>query len=54
MTGGDRWTTSQLSTVNPGRSAGLWKAGDNGGRATPPLTCGNVGFSTIHSPCYYS
>jgi hypothetical protein len=48
------WKKVPFSTASvPGRLA-LWEAGDSGGTATLPLTCGDVGFSTIHSPYYCS
>ena len=42
------------STASRSGPVCLWETGDGGGTATPALTCGDVGFSTIHSTYYCS
>jgi hypothetical protein len=48
------WKEPAFSTASLRRRSPLWEAGDSGGTATRRLTCGDVGFSTIHSPYYCS
>jgi len=48
----DVLTNCAFSTASPRIRRSLWEAGDSGGRAAAPLTCGDVGFSTIHSTYY--
>ena len=47
-------TTEPFPTAARPRLHCLWEAGDSAGMATLPLTCGDVGFSTIHSTYYCS
>ena len=48
------WTTPPSSTASVPRTCGLWEAGDGGRTQSMPLTCGDVGLSTIHSTYYCS
>jgi len=48
----DLWTTGRLSTSWLRRRVTLCEAGDGNGTATTRLTCGDFGFSTIHSTYY--
>ena len=48
----DVWRNDRSSTASARIRQSLWEAGDSGGRAAAPLTCGDVGFSTIHSTYY--
>ena len=50
----DMWKNLPFSTGFRSGLVSLWEAGESGGRATVPLTCGDVGFSTIHSTYYCS
>ena len=48
------WKKLPFSTAFRSGVSGLWEAGDSSGTATGPLTCGDAGFSTIHSTYYCS
>jgi len=48
----DMWNTDRSSTASCCGPPDLWEAGDGSGTAATPLTCGDVGFSTIHSTYY--
>jgi len=54
LPGDDVWMNGQSSTGSLIPPPSLWEAGDSGGTAAAPLTCGDVGFSTIHSTYYCS
>ena len=48
------WTTGGFSTGSQVVPLPLWEAGEGGGMAAAPLTCGDVGLSTIHNTYYCS
>lgn len=48
------WMTTSFSTASRHGHRSLWEAGDSGEMPRAPLTCGDVGFSTIHSTYYCS